>query len=120
MNDPAGSELSAALDEIRALLGERLTTVRAVRERHGKDETYHPGAPPDAVAFPHTTDEVARVVGICAAHGIAVIPFGTGTSLEGHIAALQGGITLDLSEMNQVLEVNAGDLDCLVQPGVTR
>jgi D-lactate dehydrogenase (cytochrome) len=120
MNDPAGSELSAALDEIRALLGERLTTARAVRERHGKDETYHPGAPPDAVAFPHTTDEVARVVGSCAAHGIAVIPFGTGTSLEGHIAALQGGVTLDLSEMSQVLEVNAADLDCLVQPGVTR
>jgi D-lactate dehydrogenase (cytochrome) len=120
MNDAAGSELSAALDEIRALLGERLTTARAVRERHGKDETYHPGAPPDAVAFAHTTEEVARVVGICAAHGIAVIPFGTGTSLEGHIAALQGGVTLDLSAMSQVLEVNAADLDCLVQPGVTR
>ena len=69
--DTAGSELNSALDQIRALLGERLTTARAVRERHGKDETYHPGAPPDAVAFPHTTEEVAHVVGICAAHGIA-------------------------------------------------
>jgi len=120
MNDAARGQLSSALDQIGALLGERLTTARAVRERHGKDETYHPGAPPDAVAFPHTTEEVARVVSICAAHGTPVIPFGTGTSLEGHIAALRGGVTLDLSAMNQVLEVNAADLDCLVQPGVTR
>ena len=120
MNDTAPSDLSSALKEIRGVLGDRLTTVRAVRERHGKDETYHPGAPPDAVAFPHSTAEVSQVVGICAAHGIAVIPFGTGTSLEGHIAALRGGVTLDLSGMNQVVEVNTEDLDCLVQPGVTR
>ena len=120
MNDAAPSGLTAALDQIGARLGERLTTNQAVRERHGKDETYHPGAPPDAVAFPHTTAEVADVVGICAAHGLAVIPFGTGTSLEGHIAALNGGVTLDLSEMKRVVEVNAEDLDCLVEAGVTR
>ena len=120
MNDAAPSGLTAALDQIGARLGERLTTNQAVRERHGKDETYHPGAPPDAVAFPHTTAEVADVVSICAAHGLAVIPFGTGTSLEGHIAALNGGVTLDLSEMKRVVEVNAEDLDCLVEAGVTR
>jgi D-lactate dehydrogenase (cytochrome) len=119
MNDAAPGALSAALDQLRALLGERLTTAQAVRERHGKDETYHPGAPPDAVAFARSTAEVAQVVGICAAHRLPVIPFGTGTSLEGHIAALKGGVTLDLSEMNQVVEVNEEDLDCLVQPGVT-
>src|SRR5688500_13553375 len=115
MNDAAPGGLSAALDEIRALLGERLTTNQAVRERHGKDETYHPGAPPDAVVFPHTTAEVAAVVRVCAAHGLPMIPFGTGTSLEGHIAALKGGVTLDLSEMRRVVEVNADDLDCLVE-----
>ncbi len=120
MNDAAPGGITAALDEIGALLGERLTTNQAVRERHGKDETYHPGAPPDAVAFPHTTAEVAAVVRVCAAHRLPVIPFGTGTSLEGHIAALKGGVTLDLSEMKRVVEVNAEDLDCLVEAGVTR
>ncbi len=120
MNDVASTELTAALDALHALLGERLSTARAVRERHGKDETYHPGAPPDAVTFPHSTDEVSAIVKICAAHRVPIIPFGTGTSLEGHIAALRGGVTLDLSEMKAILEVNGEDLDCLVQAGVTR
>ncbi len=120
MNDLAPTLLTTALDQLRSLLGERLTTAQAVRERHGQDETYHPGAPPDAVAFARSTAEVGRIVEICAAHRLPIIPFGTGTSLEGHIAALRGGVTIDLSEMNQVLEVNAEDLDCLVQPGVTR
>ncbi len=120
MNDAASTELRATLDALHALLGQRLSTARAVRERHGKDETYHPGAPPDAVAFPHSTDEVSAIVKICAAHRIPIIPFGTGTSLEGHIAALHGGVTLDLSEMKAILEVNNEDLDCLVQAGVTR
>ena len=72
MTDPASNVLTSALDELRALLGERLSTAPAVRERHGKDETYHPGASPDAVAFAHTTDEVARIVGICAAHRLGI------------------------------------------------
>ena len=120
MNDVAPSAVTAALDEIRARLGDRLSTAIAVREQHGKDQTYHPGAPPDAVAFPHSTAEVSAIVKVCAAHRLPVIAYGTGTSLEGHIAALCGGVTLDLSQMNQVIEVNAEDLDCLVQAGVTR
>ena len=93
MNDLAPSLLTTALDQLRSLLGERLTTAQAVRERHGQDETYHPGAPPDAVAFARSTAEVGRIVEICAAHRLPIIPFGTGTSLEGHIAALRGGVS---------------------------
>jgi D-lactate dehydrogenase (cytochrome) len=120
MNATATTRVSAALDAIRALLGDRLTTAIAVREQHGKDQTYHPGAPPDAVAFARSTEEVSVIVKACAAHRVPVIAYGTGTSLEGHVAALQGGVTLDLMQMNEVLEVNAEDLDCLVQAGVTR
>jgi D-lactate dehydrogenase (cytochrome) len=118
--DRPGARVAAALAELSALLGDRLSTAAAVREQHGKDETYHPGVPPDAVAFPHSTDEISAFVKICAAHRLPVVPYGTGTSLEGHIAALHGGVTLNLMQMNAVLEVNAEDLDCLVQPGVTR
>jgi D-lactate dehydrogenase (cytochrome) len=114
------TRVPAALDAIRALIGERLTTAIAVREQHGKDQTYHPGAPPDAVAFARSTEEVSAIVKVCAAHRVPVIAYGTGTSLEGHVAALRGGVTLDLMQMNEVLEVNAEDLDCLVQAGVTR
>ena len=108
------------LDELADVLGERLSTAGALLEQHGQDESYHAGQPPEAVAFPETTDEVARLVAICARHGKPVIPFGVGTSLEGHVAALSGGVCLDLSRMNQVLEVNAEDMDCAVQAGVTR
>ncbi len=106
--------------ELRALLGERLSTSDSVRDQHGHDESYHPTYPPDAVAFAETTEEVAEIVKLCARHRRPVIPFGTGTSLEGQVAALFGGISIDMSHMNQVLEVNAEDLDCQVQAGVTR
>ena len=109
-----------ALAELRALLGDRLSTVNAVRDQHGKDLTYHEGHPPDAVAFPATTDEVAAIVRTCAAHRLPVIAYGAGTSLEGHIAALEGGVTLDLAGMNRIIEVNAEDLDARVEAGVTR
>ena len=108
------------LDELSALLGARFSTSEAVRQQHGTDESYHAPHAPDGVAFAQSTEEVAEIVKICAGHGCPVIPFGTGTSLEGHIAALNGGITIDLSAMDQVLEVNAEDLDCRVQAGVTR
>ena len=108
------------VEELRALLGARLSTSAAVREQHGHDESYHPGHPPDAVAYAHTTEEVAEIVKVCARHKRPVIAFGTGTSLEGHVAALDGGISIDLTQMREVLEVNAEDMDCRVQAGVTR
>jgi len=92
----------------------------SVREQHGRDESFHASAPPEAVAFVECNEEVAEIVRICVQHQKPIIPFGTGTSLEGHVAALQGGVCLDVSGMNQVLEVNENDLDCRVQAGVTR
>jgi D-lactate dehydrogenase (cytochrome) len=123
----AGGNMSVAtvkIDEtiaaLRALLGERLSTSRAILERHGKDETFHAAYPPDAVAFARSVEEVAEIVKICAANRTPIIPYGTGTSLEGHIAALQGGVCIDVSQMDKVLKVNPEDLDVTVQPGVTR
>ncbi|MBH66776.1 MAG: FAD-binding oxidoreductase [Rhodospirillaceae bacterium] len=100
--------------------GEQFTIAEAIRERHGKGESYHDTASPDGVFFPKTTEDVAEAVTICADHKFPVIPFGVGTSLEGHIAALRGGLCIDLSMMNEVLEVNVEDLDVKVQAGVTR
>ncbi len=108
------------LDALRRIVGERVTTAEAIREQHGKDESFHPCIPPDAVVFAQSTDEVSRVVAACAERGVPIVPFGTGTSLEGHVAALEGGVCIDVSQMNEVLTVNAEDLDCRVQPGVTR
>ncbi|MDE2445660.1 MAG: FAD-binding protein [Alphaproteobacteria bacterium] len=109
-----------AILEIRPFLGERLSTAMAVRTQHGKDQTWNTGAAPDAVAFVHSTAEVQQIVKICARLKVPVIAYGTGTSLEGHFAAPKGGICIDLSGMNQILEVNSEDLDCRVQAGVTR
>lgn len=106
--------------ELRAILGDRLSTSAAVREQHGRDESYHAVHAPDAVAFVRTTEEVAAIVAACGRRKVPVIPFGTGTSLEGHVAALHGGICIDLSQMNRVLRVNAEDLDVAVEAGVTR
>lgn len=107
--------------ELRALLGDRLSTSAAVREQHGRDESYHAMMPPDAVAFAVTTEEVSAIVAACRRHRTPVIPFGTGTALEGGVAALTGGISIDLStNMTNVLRVSTDDLDCTVQAGVTR
>ena len=114
------SAAAPALDSLRGLLGDRLTTTPAVRERHGQDESWLPGQAPDAVGFANSTEEVVAIVKACAQHGVPVIPFGTGTSLEGHIAALHGGVSIDLSGMNQVVAVNREDLDATVEAGVTR
>ncbi|UKJ72062.1 FAD-binding oxidoreductase [Azospirillum brasilense] len=106
--------------EFKALLGDRFTTAAAVREHHGKDESYHPNFPPDGVAFATSTEEVSAIVKLCAKHDLPIIPFGTGTSLEGGVAALAGGICIDVSNMKEVLRVSPEDLDVTVQAGVTR
>ena len=108
------------LEQLQLLLGERLSTTQAMREHHGRDESSYPPMLPDAVAFAHSTDEVAAIVGACHAHGVPVIPFGSGTSLEGHILALQGGISIDLSQFNRVIAIQSEDLTATVQAGVTR
>ncbi len=127
MNQPIASKFlrrqfpAALQDELQALLGVgRVSTAHAVREHHGHDESHFPDALPDVVVFPETTEEVVGVVKACAKHKFPVIPYGTGTSLEGHILAIHGGVSLDLSRMNHVLDVHAEDLDAVVQAGVTR
>ena len=101
-------------------LGERFSTARAIREHHGKDESSYPHALPDAVVFPHSTEDVVAVVNLCRSHGVPMIAYGAGSSLEGHILAIHGGVCIDLSQMNQVLAINAQDMDATVQAGVTR
>jgi D-lactate dehydrogenase (cytochrome) len=110
----------AAVASLRQLLGDRWSTAKSVREHHGKDASYHPCAPPDAVAFPQSTSEVSEIVKICARHKVPIIPYGSGTGLEGHVAALRGGVCIDISRMNEILRVSTGDLDASVQAGVTR
>src|SRR6201986_328897 len=105
---------------LRQLLGTRLSTSAAVCVPHGKDESYHVPYAPDAVAFAHSTDEVSAIIKLCAEHKTPVIAFGAGTSLEGHVAALAGGICIDMSQMNCILRVNAEDLEATVEAGVTR
>lgn len=110
----------AALGELQALLGPRLSRSAGDLADHGRNETWFAPMPPDAVAFPETTAEVAALVAVCARHGLPVIGWGTGTSLEGHAIALHGGISVDFSRMNRVIEVRPGDLQVVVQPGLTR
>ena len=115
-----GGSVAAALGELKSLLGSRASDAAAVREHHSHGESYHPPAPPDIVCFPATTAEVAEVARISQRFGLPLIPFGAGTSLEGHVHALRGGISVDLREMNRVLNVSAEDLDVTVEAGVTR
>ena len=105
---------------LAAKFGNRLVTSRAVREQHGNTVTWIENQPPDAVVFPQSTEDVQEIVRICAEHRVPIIPFGTGTSLEGHVNAPHGGVSIDFRDMNQVLAVHAEDLDCVIQPGVTR
>ncbi|MDA7963933.1 FAD-linked oxidase C-terminal domain-containing protein [Ruegeria sp.] len=112
--------IETAIGILKQRFGDRLQTSAAIREQHGHTTTWIDNQSPDAVVFPHSTDEVAEIVRTCAAHKVPVIPFGTGTSLEGHVNAPAGGVSVDLMQMNKVLAVHAGDLDCVVQPGVTR
>ena len=118
--DAARAEVGTAVGVLEQRLGERVSTSAAVRERHGRDESHHAAHAPDAVAFPRSTEEVAEIVRVCAGYGTPVIPFGVGTSLEGHVAALRGGVCIDLGEMNEIVRVSAGDMDATVQAGVRR
>lgn len=111
---------AAALDALRDVLGPRLSATDADRDAHAGSETFHRAPPPDAVAWPLSTAEVSAVLKICNEHLVPVVGWGAGTSLEGHALAVRGGLTLDLTRMNRVIEVRAGDLLAIVQPGVTR
>ena len=102
------------------MFGNRLVTSQAVREQHGNTLTWIGNQPPDAVVFPQTTEDVQKIVRLCAAERVPVIAFGAGTSLEGQVNAPHGGVCLDFRDMNRVLAVHAEDLDCVVEPGITR
>ena len=108
------------VERLKQLLGDRLQTGEAIRLEHGKSETHFAPMPPDAVAFAESTDEVVFIVTVCAEMGVPVIPFGAGTSVEGNTLAVQGGLSLDLSRMTNIVAVNAEDFDCTVEAGVRR
>jgi D-lactate dehydrogenase (cytochrome) len=110
----------ALLSQLEARFGAALTTGAAALDHHGKDESWHANAPPDAVVYPASTEDVAALVKLCAEHRVPVVPFGAGTSLEGHVLAIRGGICVDMTRMNRVLAVHADDLDVTVEAGVTR
>ncbi len=117
---PSAQAIAAVTQELAARFGNRLVTSLAVRQQHGHTLTWIPNQPPDAVVFPQGTDEVSAIVKLCAAHGVPVIAFGTGTSLEGHVNAPYGGVCIDMGQMKKVVAVHAEDLDCVVEAGVTR
>jgi D-lactate dehydrogenase (cytochrome) len=112
--------IALAISALETLLGDRLSTGESIREIHGRDEAYSTPALPDAVAFPESTEEVSKIMKICSQFQVPVVPFGIGTSLEGHVIPINGGISVDTSRMNKVLEIHESDLDAVVQPGVSR
>jgi D-lactate dehydrogenase (cytochrome) len=116
----ARARVEQVIAQLRQQFGERLSVGKAVREQHGRGEAFAQGFAPDAVAWPLDTAEVSQILKLCSAQRVPVIAYGAGTSLEGHVSAPYGGISLDLSRMDEVLTVHAEDADCVVQPGVTR
>lgn len=119
-NNSAGDSPHEGLGELRALLGRRLDLNRHNREQHGRGEAFHPVMAPDAIAYPMSTAEVAAIAAVCSRHRLPLIAYGAGTSLEGGVTAPHGGVSLDLSRMDAIVEVNGDDLDCTVEAGVTR
>ncbi len=115
--DPLPTALAAELGE---LLGDRFSVAESVLDQHGRDESYLPPRSPCAVAFPESTAEVRAIVGACGRHGVPMIPFGAGSSLEGHVLPMAGGVSIDLSRMNRIHAVHPRDFDVVVEPGVTR
>ena len=114
------SDIDKTIAQLRELLGDRISTVDSVLQQHGRGESWHPTQAPDAVCFAQSSEEVAQIVRLCAESQTPIIAYGTGTSLEGQVQAVNGGICIDLSQMDAVLEVNTEDMDCRVQAGVTR
>jgi D-lactate dehydrogenase (cytochrome) len=112
--------VATIIDSAQGFLGDRITTNAGLREHHSHGQDTHPPHLPDAVAFIETTDEAARLLALCHAHHVPIVPWGAGTSLEGHVTPVRGGITLDLSRMTRILEVSQADMDCHVEAGVTR
>jgi D-lactate dehydrogenase (cytochrome) len=112
--------IKKAVSALTAAFGNRVVTSQAVREQHGNTLTWIVNQPPDAVVYPTSTEDVQQIVRICATNGVAIIPFGVGTSLEGHVNAPLGGVSIDFRDMNKVLAVHAEDLDCVIEPGITR
>ncbi len=112
--------IEKAVAELTAAFGNRVVTSQAVREQHGNTVTWIANQPPDAVIYPQSTEDVQQIVRICAANAVAVIPFGVGTSLEGHVNAPVGGVSIDFRDMNKIIKVHAEDLDCIIEPGITR
>ena len=111
---------SECLAELFEQFGERVSTAHGVLDRFGRDESHHPSMPPHAVVTVHSTDDIVRLVNICAAHQVPMVPFGAGTGLEGSVAAVCGGVAINMQEMNHILAVHPEDMDVVVQPGVTR
>ncbi|MBR1146201.1 FAD-linked oxidase C-terminal domain-containing protein [Bradyrhizobium sp. AUGA SZCCT0431] len=118
MGSPVGA--TTLVERLSAIIGLRATVARSVLEQHGQSEAYHRFLPPDVVVFPETTQEVVEIVRLCANLHMPIIPFGAGTSLEGNTAAVAGGVCIDFARMNKVLAVHTGDMDVVVQPGITR
>jgi D-lactate dehydrogenase (cytochrome) len=112
--------ISSAIEALSGVLGDALSLSKSDLENHGASETYFAPAPPDAVTYPADTAQVAQIVSVCAEHDCPVVGFGAGTSLEGHTSAIRGGVAVDFSKMNRLIEVNADDMDARVQPGMTR
>ncbi|MEC7761812.1 MAG: FAD-linked oxidase C-terminal domain-containing protein [Pseudomonadota bacterium] len=110
----------AAFSELASVLGDRFSRSKSDLDAHGGSETHFALAPPDAVAYPASTDDVSRIMAICHAHNVPVVAYGAGTSLEGHTSAILGGVTIDFSRMASILKINQGDMDVVVQPGLTR
>ena len=114
------THIEATIATLREILGDRLSTGPSILDQHSHDEAYTTPVLPDAVAFPETTEDVSQILKVCSRNGCPVVPYGIGSSLEGHIVPVQGGITVDTSRMNKVLQINESDLDAVVEAGVTR
>ncbi len=114
------AHIEATISALREILGDRLSTGASILDQHSHDEAYTTPVLPDAVVFPETTEEVSQILRVCSQHGCPVVPYGIGSSLEGHVVPVKGGITVDTSRMNRILQINESDLDAVVEPGVTR